>query len=95
MEQNVEFYVNTCDVCQLDKTEKRKRAGLLQPLSIPKGPWENLSMNFILGLPKVDGFTSIMVIVDRFSKYAMFVPMPKESAAEVTAKPFIKNVVKL
>ena len=95
MEQNVEFYVNTCDVCQLDKTEKCKAVGLLQPLPILEGPWESLSMDFIIGFPKVDGFTSNMVIVDRFSMYATFAPMPKERMTEVTTKLFIRNVVKM
>ena len=95
MEQDVEFHVKTCVVCQLDKTEKRKGVGLLQPLPIPNGPWESLCMDFIIRFLKVDDFTSIMVIVDRFSKYATFVPMPKECAVEITAKLFMKNIVKL
>ena len=52
-------------------------------------------MDFIIGFPKVDGFTSIMVIVDRFSKYAVFVSMPKECTAEMMTKLFMKNIVKL
>ena len=52
-------------------------------------------MDFIIGFPKVNGFTSIMAIMDRFSKYGTFVPMPKECAAEMTVKLFMKNIVKL
>ena len=95
MEQDVEFHVKTCLICQLDEVEKRKGAGLLQPLPMPNGPWESLSMDFITRFPKVDGFTSIMIIVGRFSKYASFVLMPKECATELTAKFFMKNIVKL
>ena len=87
--------MKTCVVCQLDKTEKRKEVGLLQPLPIPDGPWESLSIDFITEFPKVDGFTSIMVIVESFSKYTTFVPMLKECTTETTAKLFMKNIVKL
>lgn len=52
-------------------------------------------MDFITGFAKVDGFTSIMVIVDRFSKYTTFVSMPKECMAETMTKLFMKNIVKL
>ncbi|RVW72817.1 Transposon Ty3-I Gag-Pol polyprotein [Vitis vinifera] len=45
-------YVKSCLVCQMDKTERKKAAGLLQPLPIPEKPWENISMDFITGFPK-------------------------------------------
>ena len=95
MKQDVEFHVKTCVVYQLDKTEKRKATGLLQPLAILEGPWESLSMDFIIGFLKVDGFTSIIVIMDRFLKNATFVPTPKECTTKVVAKLFMKNVLKL
>ena len=51
IEQDVEFYVKTCLVCQHDKMERRKEASLLQPLKIPMQPWESISMHFINGFP--------------------------------------------
>ena len=95
MESDVELYVRTCLVCQQDKTERKKTAGTLEPLPIPGRPWESVSMDFINGLPKVKEFTSIMVIVDRFSKYGTFIPAPKGCSAGVAADLFFKNVVKL
>lgn len=94
MEDDVEAYVKTCLVCQQDKTERKKEAGLLQPLPVPEKPWVCVSMDFITGLPKVDGMRSIMVVVDRFSKYAVFIPAPHECNAEVAADLFYKFVVK-
>ncbi|CAH9148831.1 unnamed protein product [Cuscuta epithymum] len=94
MEQDIEAYVRTCLVCQQDKTEKRKEAGLLQPLPIPSRPWQSVSMDFISGFPKVGGMSTILVIVDRFSKYGVFVAAPDSCPAEVTAELFFKNVVK-
>jgi hypothetical protein len=94
MDQDVELYVKTCLVCQQDKSEKKKAAGLLQPLPIPERPWQSASMDFIGGLPKVDGMSSIMVVVDRFSKYAVFIPAPHACPADVAAELFFKYVVK-
>jgi hypothetical protein len=94
LRDDVEAYVRTCLVCQQDKVENQPPAGLLQPLQIPEKPWEGVSMDFIVGLPKSEGCTSILVVVDRLSKYAEFIPAPKECTAEVTAKLFMRHVVK-
>ncbi|KAK8716654.1 hypothetical protein V6N13_043959 [Hibiscus sabdariffa] len=77
-----------------DKIEMKKSAGLLQPLPIPERPWESVSMDFIVGLPLTDGLSSIMVVVDRFSKYATFIPTAKVCPAEEAARLFLKHVVK-
>lgn len=94
MEDDFEQFVKTCLVCQQDKVERQKTAGLLKPLPIPEKPWVSLSMDFITGLPKVKDFWSIMVVVDRFSKYASFSLAPHACTAEVAADLFLKNVVK-
>ena len=47
MEDDIEAYSKTCHVCQVDKTERRKEAGLLQPLPVPERPWLSVSMDFI------------------------------------------------
>lgn len=94
MMDDVEAYVKSCLVCQLDKTERKKEAGLLQPLPIPDRPWQSVSMDFILGLPQVEGKGSIFVVVDRFSKYAVFIPAPKVCTAEIAAGLFFQHVVK-
>ncbi|KAL0344342.1 UNVERIFIED_CONTAM: Transposon Ty3-I Gag-Pol polyprotein [Sesamum angustifolium] len=93
MEEDVEAYVRTCLVCQLDKVE-RKRGGLLQPLPIPKVPWESVSMDFITGFPKVNGMAFVLVVVDRFSKYGIFIAAPHACPAETAAELFFKNVTK-
>ncbi|KAL1151422.1 hypothetical protein V6Z11_A09G040800 [Gossypium hirsutum] len=94
MGDDVETYVKTCLICQQDKVELKASAGLLQPLPIPERPWESLSMDFITGLLKSDGFASIFVVVDRFSKYVTFIPATKECPAEEAARLFLKHVVK-
>ena len=72
MEDDIEAFVKTCHVCQIVKTKCKNEASLLQPLPVPEGPWLSVSMDFIFGFLKVDGKTSIMVVVDRFSKYSIF-----------------------
>ncbi|KAL0433909.1 UNVERIFIED_CONTAM: Transposon Tf2-11 polyprotein [Sesamum latifolium] len=64
------------------------------PLPIPKRPWESVSMDYISGLPKVGDLGSIIVVVDRLSKYATFIAAPKHVTAEGTAHLFFKHIVK-
>ena len=94
MELDIELYVKTCLVCQQDKGLTQKEAGLLQPLPILKSPWISVSMDFITGMPKVKGMSSVFVVVDRFSKYAVFMVAPSTCTVEVVANLFYRNVVK-
>ena len=77
MDDNIHAYVKTCHVCQVDKTECKKEAGLLQPLPFPERPWVSVCMDFISGFPKVDAKASIVVVVDRVSKYSFFIAAPE------------------
>ena len=94
MDKEVEAYVRGCQVCQQDKAERCKPAGLLQPLSIPNQPWESLSMDFIISLPESQNYTGIFVVVDRLTKYAHFVAYESPANAEYVAKLFFANVFK-
>jgi hypothetical protein len=67
-------YVSECDTCRKVKADYMKHGGLLQPLSILEWKWDDISMDFILGLPMMAcKFDSIWVIVDRLSKSAHFI----------------------
>ena len=94
MKEGVQAYVKTCHICQVDKTERKKEEGLLQPMPISKRPWQCLSMDFINGFPKVEGFKSVLVVVDKFSKYVIFIPAPSECPIEEAAHSFFSNVMK-
>ncbi|KAL0303212.1 UNVERIFIED_CONTAM: Transposon Ty3-I Gag-Pol polyprotein [Sesamum radiatum] len=94
MWDDVETYVRTCLIFQQDKADHQKKADLLQPLPIPARSWESVSMDYIFGLPKVGDLGSIIVVVDRLSKYATFIAAPKHVTAEGMAHLFFKHIVK-
>ncbi|KAJ7958669.1 Retrotransposon protein, putative, Ty3-gypsy subclass [Quillaja saponaria] len=94
MREDAVNYSKTCLICQQDKVERKKIAGLLEPLPVPTRPWESLSLDFITSLSRVGDLSTLLVVVDRFSKYATFIPAPKYCSAEDTAQLFFKYVVK-
>jgi hypothetical protein len=73
--RRVREYVRGCEVCQRNKTEHLHPVGLLQPLSVPSEVWNDISMDFIEGFPKVGGKSVVLTVVDRFSKLAHFIPL--------------------
>jgi hypothetical protein len=95
MRTEVIKFVNKCRICQHAK-RKRPNSGLYQPLSILERPWDAISMDFMLELPKTKrGFDSIFVVVDRFSNMAYFIPCQKTSDATHVANLFFNEVVRL
>jgi hypothetical protein len=76
MKRVVTKYTALCDNCQRVKVERQRPTRLLQPLKIPQWKWEEISMDFNVGLPTTQsGYDSICVIIDRFSKVAHFIPV--------------------
>lgn len=67
---------------------------LIEPLPIPDKPWASVSMDFIVGLPPSEGCGGILVVVDKFSKYGVFIPTPEDYTTEQAAQSFLKHVVK-
>jgi hypothetical protein len=65
LKNDVTQYVQQCAVCQKAKPERVHPTGLLQPLPVPQGIWEEVTMDFIEGLPKSEGFDTILVVVNQ------------------------------
>lgn len=84
--------MGSCSICQQAKAEHCKSPGLLQPLPVPTEAWSTVSLDFVEGLPKSGGFDTIMVMVDKFSKFAKFVPLTHPFTALTVAQAFIKHI---
>ena len=70
----VKDYIKSCMACARAKNPRHHPYGMLKQLPIPERPWNSISMDFIEQLPTSSGFTTILVIVDRLSKQALFIP---------------------
>ena len=88
-------FIQQCSVCQQAKHLNTKLAGLLQPLPIPNGVWQDIFLDYVEGLPKSDGFSVILVVVDCLTKYAHFFPLKHPFSALSVAQVIYDGVVKL
>ncbi|KAL0537658.1 hypothetical protein IC582_026641 [Cucumis melo] len=95
MKGDVQKYCEECTVCQRNKSLSLSPVGLLTPLEIPSRIWDDISMDFIEGLPKAAGFEVILVVVDRFIKYGHFLTLKHPFDAKTVAEVFVKEVVRL
>ena len=96
MKQDITKYVMECDTCGRVKVDHMPTPGFLQPLPIPVLKWEDISMDFVVGLPlTAKGYDSIWVIVDRLTKSAHFLPVDTRYLAKKYAKLYFDWIVTL
>jgi hypothetical protein len=96
MKKEITEYIARCMECQKFKAEHRHPAGLLQPLPIPKWKWEVVTIDFITRLPRTSmQYDSIMVVVDKLTKAAHFIPLKTTHKATDVVDIFLKEVARL
>src|ERR1700722_18793409 len=95
MKKDILTFVAECDVCQRHKGETVKAPGTLQPFPIPASIWTEVSMDFIVGLPKSSNKSVIMVVVDRLSKYAHLCSLQHPFPASTVDQIFMDHIFKL
>jgi hypothetical protein len=96
MKIEIARYVARCDTCKRVKAIHMKATGLLQSLPIPTWKWEDISMDFIVGLPRTaKGYDSIWVIIDRLTKIAHFLPVKTYYPVLTYAKLYIARILSL
>lgn len=88
-------YILRFDGCQCKKYQAMFPVGLLQPLPISELVWDNISIDFITGLPLSQGYDVILVVVNHLSKYAHFISLKHPYLARTMAESFIRDVAKL
>ena len=81
-------YVDGCDACQRYKNRSEAPAEKLMPNAIPEKPWSYILVDFITKLPLAQGYNTILVVYDCFSKIAYFIVTTEKTSAEGLAKLF-------
>ena len=96
MRTDLAKYVAKCDTCRRIKAEHQRPVGLLKPLDIPEWKWDDISMDFIAGLPRTqNGHDAIWVIVDRLTKVAHFIPVKQNYRVDKLADLYVDNILRL
>ena len=95
MRETIKRYVKNCNTCQRSKAVRHAPYGLLQPNEVPDQPWRSIAMDFITGLPKSDGYDTILVVIDRLTKMSHFISYKKDLDARQFATLFKQHIVRL
>jgi hypothetical protein len=94
MKRDIAEYVSLCDTCQRVKVEHQRPTRLLQPLKILEWKWEEIGMDFIVGLPYTQaGYDSIWVIVGRLTKVAHFIPVKMTYSGAKLVELYISRIM--
>nr|GFD48565.1 transposon Ty3-I Gag-Pol polyprotein [Tanacetum cinerariifolium] len=96
MKRDVATFVARCLICQQVKIEHQRASGLLQQLDIPIWKWDEISMDFVTGLPQTQRrHDAIWIVVDRLTKSAHFLPIRKDYSVSRLTEIFQQEIVRL
>jgi hypothetical protein len=95
LDTTVRKYVAGCEVCHRIKAPRHARYGANMPLPPPYNPWDGITMDFVTDLPEStkSGYTGILVIVDRLTKMAIYLPCRKDIDSPELARMFFEHVI--
>ena len=95
LKEDVMNHIKKCNTCQANKDEHTLPSRILERLPILEHKWESISMDFITGLPKVQGKDCIFVVVDRLTKFAHFFAIATDFSATQVVDLFFRKVFRL
>ena len=95
MRTDVERYIRNCHTCQRSKPTRHAPFGILRPLPIPERPWQDISMDFVTGLPWSNGCDAIWVVVDRLTKERHLIACRTDIDAKELSSLFITHIFRL
>jgi hypothetical protein len=95
LQNSVRQYVAGCEVCHRVKAARHTRYGVNMPIEPPRQPWEGVTMDFVTDLPEstASAYTGILVVVDRLTKMAIYLPCRKDVNSPVLARMFFEEVI--
>ena len=94
LKRDIAEFVAKCPTCQQVKVEHLKSGGLIQEIQIPTWMWEDINMDFVVGLTRTQkSYDSIWVVVDRLTKSARFIPVKSSYSVEDYARIFLDEIV--
>lgn len=97
MDLTIRRYIRNCKTCRRSRPSRDAKHGVLNPLPIPQQPWQDISMDFVTGLPLINGCNALLVVVCRFSKEKHYIECfatDEGTSAEATARLLLRNVIK-
>jgi len=95
MRETIKQYVKNCDICQRTKLVRPAPYGLMKPNEAPDRPWKSISMDFITDLPLSEGSDAVLIVIDRLTKMAHFIPSTKDMNARLFQETFMREIFRL
>ena len=74
MLKDVDQYVENCHSCRRSRSSQHLKFRVLRPLPVPEKPWDDMSIDFVVGVPECERFNAMWVVVDRLCKMRHFIP---------------------
>jgi len=95
MQETIKQYVKKCDICQRTKVIRHAPYGRMKPNQAPDRPWKSISTDFITDLPLSEGSDAVLIVIDRLTKMAHFIPSTNNMNAQQFQETFMREIFRL